>query len=139
MTRKTSPDPAGPATPPEPARRGALRPSAPPVADVQGNPARVDDSASTLAGPGVPVPTGSHTTAGAGRKQPGPVVAGKTAAGPGDQPEALSGAEARKAIARAQAALNKAKRNRRARPWQGRDRFRNAVPGARKMPPEPKP
>ena len=137
MTRKTSRDPAGPATPPEPARRGALRPSAPPVADVQGNPARVDDSASTLAGPDAPVPTGSHTTAGAGRKQPGPVVAGKTAAGPGDQPEpeALSGKAFRAAFKAARSAKAKTQRQQRARPWTKRDPLRNAVPGGKKDPP----
>jgi hypothetical protein len=56
---------------------------------------------------------------------------------PGASQEALSGAEARKAIAAAQAALSKAKRNRRARPWAGRDPYRNAVPGVRKMPGQP--
>ena len=122
MTRKTSRDPAGPATPPEPARRGALRPSAPPVADVQGNPARVDDSASTLAGP----------------EQPGPVVAGKTAAGPGDQPEpeALSGKAFRAAFKAARSAKAKTQRQQRARPRTKRDPYRKAVPGGRGPPPK---
>jgi hypothetical protein len=64
-----------------------------------------------------------------------PAAEGSRSQAAGASQEALSGAEARKAIAAAQAALNKAKRNRRARPWVGRDRYRNAVPGVRKMPP----
>jgi hypothetical protein len=99
--------------------------------------------------PVAPVPAGQGDPAAAGKLLEAPAAAGQLVPGngeasrgerenpsrsPGSQ-EALSGAEARKAIAAAQAALNKAKRNRRARPWVERDPYRNAVPGARKMPP----
>jgi hypothetical protein len=40
------------------------------------------------------------------------------------------------AIQAAQSALAKGQRQRRARPWQGRDPYRNAAPGARKLPPD---
>ena len=112
-----------------------MEPSVPlaPVA-AEGDPAA---SAHLVAGLDVPVPTGSHTTAGAGLKQPGPVVGGKPAAGPGASPEALSGAEGRKAWAKAISTKNAAQR--RGRHRRSADPLRNAVPGARKMPPEPKP
>jgi hypothetical protein len=125
-----------------------------PAAAGQGDPAAASEHLEALAAAGLDVPsaTGSHTTAAsgpdvpvaaqassalpaAGNKQPGPAVAGKTAAGPGDQPEALSGEEGRKAWQAALSAKAKTQRQRRARPWVGRDPLRKAVPGARKLPP----
>ena len=99
----------------------------------QGDPAASEHLEALAAGLAVPVPTGSHTTAGAGLKQPGPVVGGKPAAGPGASPEALSGAEGRKAWAKAISTKNAAQR--RGRHRRSSDPLRNAVPGARKMPP----
>ena len=113
---------------PVPPRAKSSRALAP--AAQEGDPAA---SAHLVAGLDVPVPTGSHTTAGAGLKQPGPVVGGKPAAGPGASPEALSGAEGRKAWAKAISTKNAAQR--RGRHRRSSDPLRNAVPGARKMPP----
>ena len=118
---------------PAPPRAKSSRALAP--AAQEGDPAA---GAHLVAGPDVPVPTGSHTTAGAGRKQPGPVVAGKTAAGPGDQPEpeALSGKAFRAAFKAARSAKAKTQRQQRARPWTKRDPYRKAVPGGRVLPPK---
>jgi hypothetical protein len=72
----------------------------------------------------------------AGPKQPGPTVGREEpAAGPGDQPEALSGEAFRKAFKAANSAKSARQRNQRARPWIGRDPLRKAVPGGRKPPP----
>ena len=118
---------------PVPPRAKSSRALAP--AAQEGDPAA---SAHLVAGLDVPVPTGSHTTAGAGRKQPGPVVAGKTAAGPGDQPEpeALSGKAFRAAFKAARSAKAKTQRQQGARPRTKRDPYRKAVPGGRVLPPK---
>ena len=120
---------------PVPPRAKSSRALAP--AAQEGDPAASAHLEALAAGLDVPVPTGSHTTAGAGLKQPGPVVGGKPAAGPGASPEALSGAEGRKAWAKAISTKNAAQR--RGRHRRSSDPLRNAVPGARKMPPGSKP
>ena len=110
-----------------------------PVAAGQGDPAPGDAPLEALAGAGLDVPAAAQASSAlpaAGYGQPGPAVGREEpAAGPGDQPEALSGEEGRKAWQAALSAKAKTPRQRRARPWQGSDPLRKAVPGARKLPP----
>ncbi len=65
---------------------------------------------------------------------PGPTVEGKSAAGPGTTLAERQKAQLA-AIRAARSELAKTQRQRRAHPWRSRDPYRNAVPGARKLPP----
>jgi hypothetical protein len=80
------------------------------------------------------LPVSPETAAKGSPQTPGLAVGGEPAASPG-----TSLAETQKRqlaqIKAARSALAKERRNRRARPWQGRDPLRNAVPGVRVMPP----
>jgi hypothetical protein len=90
----------------------------------------------TAAAEGTPAAGVAAPASAAGPKQPGPAVGREEpAAGPGDQPEALSGEAFRKAFKAANSAKSARQRNQRARPWIGRDPLRKAVPGGRKPPP----
>jgi transcriptional regulator with XRE-family HTH domain len=104
-------DPAGAVeAPPFPRRAGATRPS-PPFSASQAPAAE--------RGPDAPE-----------------VRAGEPPRTSGTKPLAERQKEQLAAIQAARSALAKGQRQRRARPWQGRDPYRNAVPGARKLPPE---
>ena len=122
-------------TGPEPSTDPAAGPS--PAAAAEGPPAASLPPAATAAGAGRrPSAQSNRGSARTAPKQPGPVVVGKAAAGPGDQPEALSGKAFRDALKAAQSAKAKAQRNQRARPWTKRDPYRKAVPGGRVAPPK---
>jgi transcriptional regulator with XRE-family HTH domain len=82
-----------------------------------------------------PVAAVPSPSAATGPRTPGP-SAGEPAGGPGTKTLAERQKEQLAAIQAARSALAKGQRNNRARPWQGRDPYRNAVPGARKLPPE---
>jgi len=138
--------PARPAGPPSPAPSSPVAGGEggrfPPAQITAGsNPAAAVPSlpGTAVAGPDVPVAAeASSASAAAGNEAPGPGVDEKPAPGSG----ASTGktlAERQKqqlaAIRAARSAHAKGKRNQRARPWQGRDPYRKAVPGGRKMPP----
>jgi hypothetical protein len=111
-TTADGPSPAGPAVPPCP------EPSSPVAAREQGTPAA-----------GMPPPA-------AGPDVPGAPVPGEVRADPlGTTSGALKGAGWRKAAKAGKSAQAKAQRLRAHAPRRSADPYRNAVPGARKLPP----
>lgn len=124
MTPKTSKTaaPAPPRVPSSPAEPSA------PVAAGRGNPAPGEPLLEALPGAGPDVQRAAMVRGGEaskGRERPA-----------GASPEALSGKAFRDAFKAAKSAKAKGQRQQRARPWQGRDPLRNAVPGGYRPPPK---
>jgi hypothetical protein len=79
-----------------------------------------------------PAGAGTPTAAPAGPDVPQAAVSGEGRERPAGSTEALSGEAFRKAMKAAQSAKAKTQRQQRARPWQGRDPYRKAVPGGKR-------